>query len=62
MGEVLRTETPPAGTTGSIWEDRVLMSGFEAFGGIPDVVLVDEIGSVPAAVMKSLSDAVQPAL
>lgn len=61
IGGFVRTETPPEGTTGSIWEDRVLQSGFEAFGGVPDVALVDETRSVPAAMMQSLTTAVQPA-
>jgi len=60
VGDVLRTETPPPGTTGSIWEDRVLRGAFEAFGGIPELALVDESNSVPAAVMQSLYAAVTP--
>ena len=57
VGDVLRTETPPPGTTGSIWDDPFLQSGFEAFGGIPELALIDEAGSVPAAVLQSLSSA-----
>jgi uncharacterized protein (DUF362 family) len=60
VGDVLRTETPPAGTTGSIWNDRFLKGGFESFGEIPKLALVDGAGSVPAALMQSLSSAVQP--
>jgi uncharacterized protein (DUF362 family) len=60
IGDVLRTETPPVGTTGSIWDDRVLTSAFEAFGEIPEVALVDETRSVPEAVMQSLHSAVRP--
>jgi len=57
VGDVLCTETPPAGTTGSIWSDPYLKSGFEAFGGIPDLALVADAGSIPDAVMQSLNSA-----
>jgi uncharacterized protein (DUF362 family) len=60
VGDVLRTETPPEGTTGSIWNDPFLNSGFDAFGGIPELALIDESGTVPAAVMETLSAAVHP--
>jgi uncharacterized protein (DUF362 family) len=60
VGDVLRTETPPEGTTGNIWNDRFLKSGFDAFGGIPQLALIDEDGSVPASVMQSLNTALQP--
>jgi hypothetical protein len=62
ISDILRTETPPEGTTGSIWNGRVLTSGFDAFGGIPKVELFDEKQSVPPALIQSLNTAVQPAL
>ena len=53
----LKAETPPEGTKASIWQDPVLKSGFEAFGGIPELALIDEAGSVPVALMQSLNAA-----
>ena len=61
VGDVLRTQTPPAGTTGSIWQDRFLKGAFDAFGGAPNVVLDNENGSVPPDVMASLDAGLQPA-
>lgn len=58
VGDVLKTETPPEGSRGSIWEDPYLKSGFEAFGEIPDLALIDDARSVPADLMQSLRSAV----
>jgi len=60
VGDVLRTQTPPAGTPGSIWEDRILKSAFVSFGGAPEAVLIDESKSVPAELLESLNSAVRP--
>jgi uncharacterized protein (DUF362 family) len=39
----------------TIWDDRVLLRAFEAFGGVPRVELVDADGAVPRALRERFS-------
>jgi uncharacterized protein (DUF362 family) len=57
--EALRTETPPAARLDGIWEDRVLAGAFDAFGGVPEVTLIDDGGSVPRDVMAMLESSIE---
>jgi uncharacterized protein (DUF362 family) len=56
IGDAIATTTPPRSEATTIWEDRVLAGAFEAFGGVPQVELVDAENSVPAPVMATLQE------
>jgi uncharacterized protein (DUF362 family) len=58
FGDALAATAPPRSDAATIWEDRVLAGAFKAFGGVPQVELVDEGRSVPAELMSTLAQSV----
>lgn len=59
LGQAMKAESLTRSDLNSIWDDRVLRRGFEVLGGVPQVELVDEGGSVPASIREELSRAVE---
>jgi hypothetical protein len=58
FGDALATTTPPCSEASSIWDDRVLAGAFEAFGGVPQLELMDEENTLPAPLMSTLQGSV----
>jgi uncharacterized protein (DUF362 family) len=54
LGDAIATTAPPCSEATTIWDDRVLAGAFEAFGGVPQVELVDPEHSLPAPLSSAL--------
>jgi uncharacterized protein (DUF362 family) len=58
LGAAWSATAPPRSETASIWEDRVLAGAFDAFGGVPQLELLDAERSLPTELLSTLTRAV----